>query len=271
MPVRQVQTGIKKTFAQGFFFMRFFFIRITHNPPMQFHTILTSIALLGCLVASGGAPAWAQTRAPGKTQADEAILEMSQAFRKMDSKRLSALLPQVRGHVLEPWGAYWELRSRLDTATPGEIQEFLSRFADTYQEDRLRNDWLLQLGQNRDWGTFMAEYPRFRMNDDRSVRCYALLTESSSRALEVVRQVEDLWLAQRTADEGCASAAQQQISAGKLKPHTVWLRARLGLENDNLRIATQALGLLNPEWATTASTIAADSTDTVAQRTVLIE
>ena len=222
---------------------------------MQFHTILTSISLLGCLALSATVPAYAQSRGIVIAQADEAILEMSQAFKKADARRLTALLPQVRGHALEPWGAYWELRARLETAAPSEIQEFLTRFAGTYQEDRLRNDWLLLLGQNRDWGTFMAEYPNFRMNDDRSVRCYALLTEFNSRELDVARQVETLWLAQREADDGCAAAAEQQIKAGKLPPHTAWLRARLGMENDRLRIATQAVGLLNAEWANTVSAI----------------
>lgn len=191
---------------------------------MQFHTILTSIALLGCLALSATAPASAQSKGPVTAQADAAVLEMSQAFKQGNSKRLTALLPQVRGHVLEPWGAYWELRARLDTATPGEIQEFLNRYAGTYQQDRLRNDWLLLLGQNREWGTFMAEYPNFRMNDDRSVRCYALLTEFNSRELDVARQVETLWLAQREADDGCAAAAEQQIKAGKLQPQTAWLQ-----------------------------------------------
>jgi len=222
---------------------------------MQFHTILTSISLLGCLALSATVPAYAQSRGIVVAQADEAILEMSQAFKKADARRLTALLPQVRGHALEPWGAYWELRARLETAAPSEIQEFLTRFAGTYQEDRLRNDWLLLLGQHREWGTFMAEYPNFRMNDDRSVRCYALLTEFNSRELDVARQVETLWLAQREADDGCAAAAEQQIKAGKLPPHTAWLRSRLGMENDRLRIATQAVGLLNAEWANTVSAI----------------
>jgi soluble lytic murein transglycosylase len=183
---------------------------------------------------------------------------MSQAFKQGNARRLSALLPQVRGHALEPWGAYWELRARLETASPGEIQEFLTRFAGTYQEDRLRNDWLLLLGQRREWGSFMAEYPNFRMNDDRSVRCYALLSDFTSRELDVARQVETLWLAQRDADDGCAAAAAQQIKAGKLQPYSAWLRARLGMENDRLGIATQAVGLLNADWAATASAIYAN-------------
>ena len=222
---------------------------------MQFQTILTSITLTGCLALSSFAPAHAQAAGPVTALADAAIVEMSQAFKRSDTRRLSALLSKVRGHVLEPWGAYWELRARLETAAPGEIQEFLNRFAGTYQEDRLRNDWLLMLGQRREWGTFIAEYPNFRMNDDRSVRCYALLTEFNSRKIDVASQVESLWLTQRDADDGCAAAAGQQITAGKLKPHAAWLRARLGMENDRPRTATQAVGLLDADWAATVSAI----------------
>lgn len=96
------------------------------------------------------------------------------------------------------------------------------------------------------------------MNDDRSVRCYALLTEYNAGDLDVAGQVEEFWLAQRDVEEGCAAAADQQLKAGKLKPHTAWLRARLGMENDRLRIATQAIGLRSSEWAITAGSIYAN-------------
>ena len=43
--------------------------------------------------------------------------------------RLSQLLPASRGHVLEPWAAYWELRVRLQEATQDEVQSFLTRWA----------------------------------------------------------------------------------------------------------------------------------------------
>ena len=220
---------------------------------MQFPAILTSIALAFVLCTLPATGALAQTRETAK--ADETLLEMADAFKKSDRKRMAALLPQLRGHVLEPWAAYWDLRARLDEASPAEIQDFLQRFAGTYQEDRLRNDWLLLLGQRRDWATFTAQYAKFRMNDDRSVRCYALLTEFNAGEADVAGQVQEFWLAQRDADEGCAAAAEQQLKAGKLKPHTAWVRARLGMEHDRLRVATQAIGLLNPDWAAKASTI----------------
>ncbi len=220
---------------------------------MQFQAILTSLALLGGLALSSAGAAQAKPKA--QTEPDDAILEMSQAFKKGDRKRLSALLPQVQGHILEPWGAYWELNARLDEATPQEIQDVLARYAGTYQEDRLRADWLLLLGKRHDWSTFVTEYPKYRMNDDRAVRCYALLTEFNTSGADVAPQVHELWLAQKEADEGCAAAAEQQLKAGKLKPLTAWQRARLGLENDRLRVATQAVGLLNADWASVVNVI----------------
>jgi soluble lytic murein transglycosylase len=124
---------------------------------MQFTTILTLIALMTGSLGSLASAAQTQSKTQVKASTDDAIVEMSQAFKQGDRKRLTALLPQARGHALEPWAAYWELRARLDVASASEVQGFFSRFAGTYQEDRLRNDWLLVLGQRRDWAAFSAE------------------------------------------------------------------------------------------------------------------
>ena len=129
---------------------------------MQFPTILTSIALLAGLMGSAASTAQAPNKTQVKTSKDDAIVEMSQAFKQGDRKRLTTLLPQARGHALEPWAAYWELRARLDVAPASEVQSFFGRFPGTYQEDRLRNDWLLVLGQRRDWTAFAAELPHER-------------------------------------------------------------------------------------------------------------
>jgi len=213
---------------------------------MQFQVILTSFALALGLALPADAAVKAKPRA--KPSADSLVIEMSEAYQRTDSKRLAALLPQVQGHVLEPWAAYWELHARLETASHDEIRAFLTRYAGTYQEDRLRNDWLLLLGKQRDWATFMAEHPRFRMNDDAAVQCYALLADHITTQADVAARVESLWLNQREPDTGCSSAAAQLLRAEQLDPLVAWRRARLGFEFDKPAIAEQAVGLLEPEW-----------------------
>jgi soluble lytic murein transglycosylase len=147
------------------------------------------------------------------------------------------------------------LSARLDEASSKEIQDFFARYSGTYQEDRLRADWLLQLGRNRDWNAFNREYPLYRMNDDRSVRCYALLAEHLSSGVDNTALVKESWLGLKEADEGCAAAAEQLRKDHTTSTAMVWQRARLGMENDRLRVVTQAVGIVSPGSVQTVNNI----------------
>ncbi|MFZ2308268.1 MAG: transglycosylase SLT domain-containing protein [Rhodoferax sp.] len=220
---------------------------------MQFSAILTSIALTGAILVSPSATA--QPSIPDASRADSLVLEAAQAYKQRDRKRLTALLGQLRGHTLEPWAAYWDLSARLDEASTTEIQDFFTRYAGSYQEDRLRAEWLLQLGRNRDWVAFNREYPLYRMNDDKSVRCYALLAEHLSSGVDNTTQVRDVWLGMKDADEGCAAAAEQLVKDHTTSKQMVWQRARLGMENDRLRVVTQAVEIVSPGSVKTVNSI----------------
>src|SRR4051812_42314418 len=196
----------------------------------------------------------AASQAHAQPKGDDVMLEMSQAFRQGNKARLTQLLPLARGHALEPWAAYWELKSRLDTASPQEVQDFFARYPNTYQEDRLRNDWLLLLGQRRDWTNFEAEYPKFRMNDDREVRCYALLvahvTQGAAAPAGLADEVRRNWFAQRE-DDGCTLAASRLIGdpqrAQRLTANDAWRKARLAMEANRPRAAAAAVEIAAPE------------------------
>ena len=209
-----------------------------------------SATLSAALCAAWVAPAAAQNTSAGAAVGDSLILEMSNAFRRGDKTRLAQLLPQAKGHVLEPWAAYWELKARLDQANPQEVQGFMARYAGSYQEDRLRNDWLLLLVQRRDWTSFSAEYPNFRMNDDREVRCYALLIEhvkNPAMDASLSNEVRNNWQAQRDAGDGCTAAADRLVGAQNLTPQDVWHKARLALEANRPGAARDAVQIIAPE------------------------
>ncbi len=209
---------------------------------MQWLKILTPLLTTAVLAAS--AP-WAAAQNRG----DDTLLEMQQAFRKGDRQRLTTLLPGARGHVLEPWAAYWELRARLDMAQPAEVNAFLQRWAGSYQEDRLRNDWLLLLGQRRDWEQFAELHPHYRMGDDREVRCYALAIDQirGQAAQDAGAEVLRNWYALRDMDDGCANAAAEMLAARQVKPLDIWRKARLAAEANRLRVARKAVEVVAPE------------------------
>ncbi|MHB1249905.1 MAG: lytic transglycosylase domain-containing protein, partial [Polaromonas sp.] len=212
-------------------------------------------ALSAALVAAWALSATAQTGVTAPAQAsatagDSVILEMSKAFTRGDKTRLTQLLPQVKGHALEAWAAYWELKARLEEASAQEVQDFLARYAGTYQEDRLRNDWLLLLGQRGDWAAFEVEYPKYRMNDDREVRCYALLAEHLKNPAQDARLADEVrknWLAQRDPDNGCTAAAAQLVGAKTLTPQDVWRKARLAIDANRPRAAGDAVQIIAPQ------------------------
>ena len=184
-----------------------------------------------------------------QNRGDDTLLEMQQAFRKGDRKKLEQLLPAAQGHALEPWAAYWELKARLGEAQPQEVQGFLQRYAGSYQEDRLRNDWLLLLGQRRNWAQFAEQHPNYRMSDDREVRCYALLIDDIKGVATPTApdEVRSNWYALRDADDGCTHAASEFYSAKKLKALDIWRKARLGVEANRARVVRNAVEIVAPD------------------------
>ncbi|AOW14745.1 lytic transglycosylase [Hydrogenophaga crassostreae] len=216
-------------------------------------------AIMAALTLQGAA--WAQD-----SRADAAMVEMRDAYSHRDKEKVNNLLPSVRGHVLEPLALYWATKPQLETAAPSTIRNALSRMAGSYWEDRLRNDWLLQLGKNRDWANFEIELPRFRMNDDRQVQCYGLMLDAAARRIpagEAARQTTELWHQQRDAEDGCSTAAKAFLDSGHMPPEAAWMRARLAVEANKPDAALQAIGLLDPQWAGIAKTIVKDPGDYV--------
>ncbi|MBP8148578.1 MAG: lytic transglycosylase domain-containing protein [Limnohabitans sp.] len=234
--------------------------------PYSIKRLTPILTLLSALTMTGLASLAAQAQNKG----DELMLEMHQASRKNDKTRLAALLPQVRGHVLEPLAAYWDLRARLDTAPESEIRGFLSAYAGSYYEDRLRNDWLLQLGKRRDWATFTAEYPRFRMRDDREVRCYALATEAMNSKANVADEAKRLWYALREADDGCTYVADHLHSGKQIKGLDLWRKARIAMDANRPRPAKDAVDIEAPRLSEQVALIHADPAKYLDKRIIAI-
>jgi soluble lytic murein transglycosylase len=185
-----------------------------------------------------------------QTASDAIVLDAREALKKKDKARLAALRSAAlaANHPLAQWVEYWELGNRLSEAQVDEIEAFYARWSGSYVEDRLRNDWLLELGHRRDWTNFARDYPRFRMNDDREVSCYVLLTQHIA-GQDVRTDALALWYAQRDLDEGCNLLAGTLYEAGRLKADDVWQEARLSVEFNRPRAARAAAALISPASA----------------------
>ena len=203
-----------------------------------------SLALLGATLLVLGMSALVVPVAMAQS-GDQNITQAREALRRKDTKALdlARATASAEQHPLASWVDYWELNNRLNTAQQDELNAFYARWSGSYVEDRLRNDWLLELGRRRDWANFAIEFPRFRMNDDREVTCYALLVER--RAGKDVRDdALAAWLTQRDGDDGCAMLASTLFDAKELSPDAVWRKARFAVDAGRPRAARQAVMLI---------------------------
>ena len=204
--------------------------------------------LLAALLAASGLATTALLPTPARAQAtsaDNSVVDARDAARRRDRSRLAAARAALEAaqHPLLPWVAYWDLAGRLPEATVDEVEAFYARWAGSYVEDRLRNDWLRELGRRRDWANLARDYPRFRMNDDREVTCWWLFTEHLA-GRDVAEQARGLWFAQRDVDDGCNLLATALVDAKKLPADDVYRKARLSIEQQRPGAAKAAVGLL---------------------------
>jgi soluble lytic murein transglycosylase len=185
---------------------------------------------------------------------DSVIVNARDAWRAGDKTRLAAAKSEATGHPLAMWVDYWELNARLSKANADEVEAFFARWPDTYVEDRLRNDWLLELGRRRDWARFNQTWPRYRMRDDREVACYAHLAKAG--AGEPLRDAaKQAWFDQREADDGCAQLGTALRQAHQLSTAEVWRKLRGAVEANRVRQSKQTAALLSDDAASAVAEI----------------
>jgi soluble lytic murein transglycosylase len=202
--------------------------------------------------------------ADGSASGDRLVIAARDAHARRDAATLASARAELvtERHALAPWADYWDLNLRLARASVPEVESFYSRWSGTYVEDRLRNDWLLELGKRRDWQAFRRDHPRFRMNDDPQVTCYATTAEHLE-GKPVRERALEAWLAQRDADDGCQHMARTLLSAGVFGEREVWGKVRHATESNRSAAARSALGLLGavpgastPWWSQPSKTLA---------------
>jgi soluble lytic murein transglycosylase len=157
---------------------------------------------------------------------DAALVAAHRAFESRSRARVDALLPQIKGHVLEPYAEYWGLFLRLPGAPSEDVGGFLARYPDSMLADQLRGDWLKVLGRSGNWERVDAEYPALA-SDDPEVSCYALHARWKRGDSRVAAEFGLLWSAPRELPEGCTTLAAALRSAGQLGNREIWERFRV--------------------------------------------
>ena len=209
-------------------------VRNPDNRPVN-----RSRSLLAWLVAAGLLGQAAIATAQG-TDAD--VLAAKAAYERGDRTRLDAIAPRTKGHVLEPYVAYWQLKLNLDTVDADAVRAFVSRYPATPLAERAQADWLKAIGKRGDLARFAASYVAGTYTDDVEIACYARQAARLREGDAALAAAKPLWFTGSTTPEACDPIFSALISRGTITLDDRWARYRLALESGSVRLAQQIAG-----------------------------
>ncbi len=186
------------------------------------------------VAAALGAALWVASAHAGTD--DDNFLAARDAFQKGNIARLDALAPGLAEHPLYPYVAYWQLRSRLAEQPEGAIEGFLLQQRDALVGQRLRADWLKQLGERKAWEEFEREYGALALEDP-ELACYHLQALLARKEPGVAAPARALWLQGAAQPDSCGPVFDALVRNGDLTEEDVWDRIRLALEAGNVTFA----------------------------------
>lgn len=200
------------------------------------------ICLKTCLAAIlYGALLMAQAK-PVANQ-DDTFLALRSAGLHDDATGAARLADSLGQYDMPAYVDYYRLRPRLHTAKTSEIREFLAHYDGSAIADRLRNDWLLELGQRGEWDAFEEQYPRFVVNDDTQVKCYDL-TAKALKGQAVAANARELLQTPREYGDACTGLIATLLEQKQFDTTDVWQQVWLASESNAFAVVRKLGKLL---------------------------
>ncbi len=177
--------------------------------------------------------------------AEDRFIAARNAFRDGERGKLALLADSLLGTPFHGWAQFWQLKLGLEESSVG-VPEFLEREGSSYLAEKLRLEWLKQLGKQAQWATFKQQQALLLdPNADQEVACYTLqarlLADGDAGALDAARP---LWFSVMDMPDACMPLMVRLIASGKLSPDDVWWRIRRLMEGKKPNTAKALLAYL---------------------------
>jgi soluble lytic murein transglycosylase len=183
--------------------------------------------------------------APAQADSGDDFLAAREAWAKGDMRRFEQITAKLPGDfVLRPYVEYWKIARQL--ADDSKVTDFLATYPDTWLAERLRGEWLKDLGRRENWTAFLAEFPRLAKPEMLHV-CFARRAELALGNRDALNQAIGLWFTGKDMPSACTPLFTSLLSQGLLTEEDVWRRLRLAFEAGNLGVAKSLLASVPQE------------------------
>ena len=185
---------------------------------------------------------------------DDTFLLLREASRQDDAASAATYAARLPNYVIPSYVDYYRLKPRLREASADEVRAFLERWKGSAIADRMRNDWLLELGKARDWANFDQQLPLFVLNDDTQVKCYALVSRAI-KGEKVAADARALLTNPPGYGEACALLVATLAQSGQFDRNDLLAQLRLAGESHATGPAKRTAALLGGSETFTAQAV----------------
>ncbi|MCO1333523.1 transglycosylase SLT domain-containing protein [Microbulbifer sp. OS29] len=218
---------------------------------------LLSALLITCL--SVAAPATTQSEparvATSKvsegddTNLREKLRRARQAINHNDRQQLQKLKTELKDYPLAAYIDYWSISERLHRLPLKDVDQFLAQNKDTAIGDWMQIRLLRQLGNQKQFETFLRYFQPAK-HHRASLRCYYANALSQQGGQQPTQQlISELWLVGRSQVKECDPVFAKWIKGGGLTQELAWKRHLLAIEADNLDLARYIAKKMTPSQA----------------------
>ncbi|AMP07298.1 transglycosylase SLT domain-containing protein [Collimonas pratensis] len=223
------------------------------------------LAVIAVAVASSAvltSAAYAQKRSASSASIgsyasqDDAFLALRDAARANNADKAELLASTLGDYDIPSYVDYYRLKPLIkDLVAPqADIRDYLSRYDGSAIADRLRNDWLLELGKAGDWATFDEQYPKFVLDDDTQLKCYAL-TSAALKGVNVAAEARALLTTPKDFGQGCTDLVGTLAQNGQFTADDVWFQIRQAVESGFAGVARRMTPFVDADDAQVAQAI----------------
>jgi soluble lytic murein transglycosylase len=174
---------------------------------------------------------------------DDTFLQLREAARRDDASKAMGFAARLPNYDIPAYVDYYRLKPRLAQASNEEVLSYLARYEGSAIADRMRNDWLLELGRRRDWPTFDKQFPLYLIADDMLVKCYALMSRLA-KGQKVADEARALLVYPSGYGEACNALVAALAQGGQFSTEDLMTQLRLAGESRATGPAKRAAGLL---------------------------
>ncbi|WP_255990788.1 lytic transglycosylase domain-containing protein [Chitinolyticbacter albus] len=160
------------------------------------------------------------------------------AAKRRDLDRLAAMTDANTGDVLAMYPHYYWLSAQIQTVPNDAVRAFFARHDGTPLADKLRTEWLDEIGNRGDWDTLLAEYPKLDAPTT-ELDCYAAQAQLARGKREAALKLKSLYLQGRAQPQSCGTIFDRLLAEGQLTEDDVWARVREALARNNTDFARQ--------------------------------